>query len=93
MIYFWPGARYGLLPSYTQLLFYAISTVSMLVTYMKHCFIKQKKMQNKKKKNDIISDKVKPLLFKARIDFMPPTSEKFRGHIGLGLSIRPSVRP
>ena len=25
--------------------------------------------------------------------FMPPTSEKLRGHIGLGLSVRPSVRP
>ena len=24
--------------------------------------------------------------------FMPPTSEKLRGHIGLGLSVRPSVR-
>ena len=24
---------------------------------------------------------------------MPPTSEKLRGHIGLGLSVRPSVRP
>ena len=23
---------------------------------------------------------------------MPPTSEKLRGHIGLGLSVRPSVR-
>ena len=29
--------------------------------------------------------KVKPF-------FMPPTSEKLRGHIGLGLSIHPSVR-
>ena len=25
--------------------------------------------------------------------FMPPTSEKLRGHIGLGLSVRLSVRP
>ena len=25
--------------------------------------------------------------------FMPPTSEKLRGHIGLGLSVRPSVSP
>ena len=25
--------------------------------------------------------------------FMPPTSEKLRGHIGLGLSVRQSVRP
>ena len=24
--------------------------------------------------------------------FMPPTSEQLRGHIGLGLSVRPSVR-
>ena len=25
--------------------------------------------------------------------FMPPTSKKLRGHIGLGLSVRPSVCP
>ena len=25
--------------------------------------------------------------------FMPPTSKKFGRHIGLGLSIRPSIRP
>ena len=29
----------------------------------------------------------------SEIIFMPPTSEKLRGHIGLGLSVRPSVRP
>ena len=28
----------------------------------------------------------------SKIIFMPPTSEKLRGHIGLGLSVRPSVR-
>ena len=31
-------------------------------------------------------------LFSQDMIFMPPTSEKLRGHIGLGLSVRPSVR-
>ena len=31
-------------------------------------------------------------LFSQNMIFMPPTSEKLRGHIGLGLSVRPSVR-
>ena len=30
-------------------------------------------------------------LFGPDMIFMPPTSEKLRGHIGLGLSVRPSV--
>ena len=33
------------------------------------------------------------LIYLGQNIFMPPTSEKLRGHIGLGLSARPSVRP
>ena len=32
-------------------------------------------------------------LITASLFIMPPTSEKLRGHIGLGLSVRPSVCP
>ena len=33
------------------------------------------------------------VIFGYKTVFMPPTSEKLRGHIGLGRSVRPSVRP